>query len=216
MQRITARNLANYEARQITDGSARYAWLLDAIYHALRHGHVSCGHFPFTLSATAQSPAWTAAELTDADFVWVAPSGATFTGKAPAAASFNETGAWRCYCSDWSQVTEFSANGDAGFACDLAHLPLALTYLNLTSCSSVTYAAGCLDSVSETSFVYLNELGWSENDVNAALVERDGADPQPTGGLINLSGSAAPTAGPPDGESAAASLTSKGVTVTTA
>jgi hypothetical protein len=62
------------------------------------------------------APAFTAASLSDADFVWYAPSGATFTGKGlygdPAwIAHFNEVGQYRVYCTNWAAVTKMVFEG---------------------------------------------------------------------------------------------------------
>ena len=98
---------------------------------------------------------------------------------------------------------------------DLSDLTgMALTSLDLYNCSLVTYAAGCLSGCTATTNIYLYNLGWDVASVNAALVERDGAAPAPTGGIFQIHGTnAAPTNGPPDGLAAAASLISAGVSV---
>jgi hypothetical protein len=91
----------------------------------------AAGKVSMTISSTTSvDPAFTAAGLVDANFLWVAPNGTSFTGKAPAEASFvtGGVGTYRVYCTNWAAVTVLDCNTDNVTALDVA-VATALTYL---------------------------------------------------------------------------------------
>jgi len=105
------------------------------------------GKVSMTISSTGVDPAFTAVTLADADFVWVAPNGTSFTGKAPAGASFIAGGAgtYLVYCTDWSAVTALDCSFDTVTALDVA----CVTGLTTLDCSNNDIAT--LDMSSNTS-----------------------------------------------------------------
>ena len=124
----------------------------------------AAGKVSMTISSTTTvAPVFTALTLVDANFVWVAPNGTSFTGKAPAGANFTAggVGTYRVYCTNWSAVTTFDCYDDNVTALNVA-VATALTYLDC-----YTNALTTLDVSTNT---LLTSLYCSSNALTSVVV----------------------------------------------
>lgn len=149
----------------------------------------------FTVDTTGFiDPVVTAAGLADGDVTWTRPDMTTFTGKAPASASFTVTGEYSLSLTDWEEMTQFNFSGDA-ISGDISGwtLPSSLVRLYLHT-TSVDYGTGnALDGLTAKIVnVRLYGCAWSTAEVDRALA--DCVDSGLSNKAINVSGTnAAPT-----------------------
>ena len=123
----------------------------------------AAGKVSMTISSTTNvGPVFTST-LVDANFVWVAPNGTSFTGKAPAGANFvaGGVGTYRVYCTNWSAVTEFACSNDNVTALNVA------VATALTSLDCYTNSLTALDVSTNTA---MTNLDCSSNALTSVVV----------------------------------------------